>query len=385
MAFPRAADATSPYSIDLEPVSVGRTFACFGARAVQGDRTCGVGTVLLDVTADSVIAHSERADVGPGPTAPSPSTWASPVGTSGSSTAPTRATPTRRSARRSSTPGCDSTTVPDDPAIHAALLAQFTGHLSIGAALRPHAGIGEDQAHVTLSCAINAISLSLHADVRADEWMLYRHRSTFAGDGMTHAECRVHDEAGELLASFTVDAMVRTFDDPPAATPGPPCEPHGRPGAPRAGPGRWFSPPVPDGVVFVEPHPRRITAELDGRTVIDTEHALLVHRVGHPLTYAFRAADVGDLPAEPVPEADGYVRVPWDAVDAWFEEGRRLVHYPPNPYHRVDIRPTDRHLRVVVAGEVLVDTDRHHHPVRDVARAEALRRTRRRSAPTCCG
>jgi hypothetical protein len=41
--------------------------------------------------------------------------------------------------------------------------------------------------------------------------MLYRHLSTFAGDGMTHAECRVHDEAGGLLASFSVDAMVRRF------------------------------------------------------------------------------------------------------------------------------------------------------------------------------
>jgi uncharacterized protein (DUF427 family) len=41
----------------------------------------------------------------------------------------------------------------------------------------------------------------------------------------------------------------------------------------------------------------------------------------------------------------------------WFEEGRRLVHYPPNPYHRVDIRPTTRRLKVTVAGEVLVDTD----------------------------
>jgi hypothetical protein len=28
---------------------------------------------------------------------------------------------------------------------------------------------------------------------------------------MTHAECRVHGEEGELLASFTVDAMVRGF------------------------------------------------------------------------------------------------------------------------------------------------------------------------------
>jgi acyl-CoA thioesterase len=107
--------------------------------------------------------------------------------------------------------------VPDDPALHAALLAQFTGHLSIAAALRPHAGIGERQAHDTLSTAINAINLAIHRDIRADQWMLYHHHSTYAGDGMTHAECRVHDEAGEQLASFTVDAMVRGFGERAAA------------------------------------------------------------------------------------------------------------------------------------------------------------------------
>jgi hypothetical protein len=46
--------------------------------------------------------------------------------------------------------------------------------------------------------------------------MLFHHRATFAGDGMTHSECRVHDEAGALLASFTVDAMVRRFRGDPA-------------------------------------------------------------------------------------------------------------------------------------------------------------------------
>jgi acyl-CoA thioesterase II len=107
--------------------------------------------------------------------------------------------------------------VPSDPAIHAALLAQLTGHLSIAAALRPHAGVGQDQAHRTLSTAINAIALSIHAEVRADRWMLYLHRSTSAAAGMTHSECRVHDEDGGLLASFTVDAMVRAFTDPSKA------------------------------------------------------------------------------------------------------------------------------------------------------------------------
>jgi acyl-CoA thioesterase len=101
--------------------------------------------------------------------------------------------------------------VPADQYLHAALLAQFTGHLSIAAALRPHTGIGQDQAHHTLSMAINAIAISFHHDVAADRWMLYHHDATFAGDGMTHSTCRVHGEDGDLVASFTVDAMVRGF------------------------------------------------------------------------------------------------------------------------------------------------------------------------------
>jgi uncharacterized protein (DUF427 family) len=121
-------------------------------------------------------------------------------------------------------------------------------------------------------------------------------------------------------------------------------------------PAGWFSSPLPDDLVFVEPHPRRVQAIHDGLTVIDTEGALLVHRRDHPLSYAFPVGDIGDLPGEPEPEAPGYVHVAWVAVDTWLEEGRRLVHYPPNPYHRVDCRSTDRRLRVSVAGATLVDT-----------------------------
>ena len=121
-------------------------------------------------------------------------------------------------------------------------------------------------------------------------------------------------------------------------------------------PAGWFSSPLADDVVFVEPHPRRIQAFRDGGMVIDTERALMVHRRDHPLSYAFPADEVGELAGEPEPQAPGYVHVPWDAVDTWLEEGRKLVHYPPNPYHRVDCRPTNRGLRVVVAGTTLVDT-----------------------------
>jgi uncharacterized protein (DUF427 family) len=118
-----------------------------------------------------------------------------------------------------------------------------------------------------------------------------------------------------------------------------------------------FCPPLAADVVYIEPHPRRVQAFVDGRLVIDTERVLMVHRRGRPLSYAFRADEVGDLPCEPEPEAPGFVQVPWDAVDTWLEEGRKLVHYPPNPYHRVDCRPTRRHLRVSVAGTTLVDTE----------------------------
>ena len=117
-----------------------------------------------------------------------------------------------------------------------------------------------------------------------------------------------------------------------------------------------FCPPTDLGV-YIEPHPRRIQAFLHGRAVIDTERALMVHRRGRPLSYVFPADVVGDIAAEAEPEAPGFVHVAWDAVDTWLEEGRKLVHYPPNPYHRVDCRPTKRRLRVWAAGTTLVDTD----------------------------
>lgn len=132
------------------------------------------------------------------------------------------------------------------------------------------------------------------------------------------------------------------------------------PKGPLGGPERagWFSSPVPDDLSYTEPHPRRIVAYRGGEVVIDSERALLVHRPNRFLIYAFPAADVGDLPAKPVPEAPGFVRVPWEAVDEWYEEGRRINSpYPPNPYHRVDCHPTRRRLTVEVAGTQLVDTD----------------------------
>ena len=65
-------------------------------------------------------------------------------------------------------------------------------------------------------------------------------------------------------------------------------------------PAGWFSPSQPDAAVYVEPHPRRIVAVLNERTVIDTEQALMVHRRGHALSYAFPSDIViAELPENP--------------------------------------------------------------------------------------
>jgi uncharacterized protein (DUF427 family) len=115
-----------------------------------------------------------------------------------------------------------------------------------------------------------------------------------------------------------------------------------------------FSAPIQPGTVYVEPFRRRVRGEVGGRTVVDSEQVLLVHRPGSPPAWAFPVADVQVAAAEPEPEAPGFVQVPWDAVDAWYEQ---VFMHPRNPYHRVDSVRTDRRLRVEVAGTVLVDTD----------------------------
>lgn len=214
MAFTRPADARSPYVIDLDPVSAGRTLSVLGVRATQGGRTCAAGNVLLDVTAPDIIRHAEPPPDVPGPHEAVPFD----MGVTGRDLRVVDGAYTSDPGAPVGPPVLDAWVrfrdVPDDQPLHAALMAQFTGHMSIAAGLRPHAGIGQSQAHVTLSTAINAISLSIHGKVQADRWMLYHHLSTVGGDGMTHSECRVHDEDGALVASFTVDAMVRAFADP---------------------------------------------------------------------------------------------------------------------------------------------------------------------------
>jgi uncharacterized protein (DUF427 family) len=117
-----------------------------------------------------------------------------------------------------------------------------------------------------------------------------------------------------------------------------------------------FTAPVPDELAYVEPFRRRVQGVLGGRTVVESERALLVHRPGGPPVWAFPEADVDGVESVPVPEAAGHVEVPWNAVDTWYQEADEVRLHAPNPYHRVECVRTTRRLRVEVADTVLVDT-----------------------------
>jgi acyl-CoA thioesterase len=213
MVFMRAANTSEPLRIELEELSGGRSFSTLAPHIRQGGKLCASGIMLLDATAPDVIRHRAPAPETKGPYASEPYD----MSVTGRDVRFVDAAYTGDPNAPVGPPLIDAWVrfreVPDDPYLHAGLLAQFTGHASIATAMRPHAGIGQSQAHRTLSTAINAINISFHANVRADRWTRYHHQSTFAGDGMTHSECRVYNLEGDLLASFTVDAMVRPFSN----------------------------------------------------------------------------------------------------------------------------------------------------------------------------
>jgi acyl-CoA thioesterase II len=215
MIFLRAADARQPLRLALEELSAGRTFSGLAVQVFEGGRLCAAGTLLLDVPSDDVIRHASALPDVAGPYESEPYD----MGVTGRDIRVVDGSYSNDPGTPAGPPVIDAWVrfrhLPDDPPLHAGLLAQFTGHMSLAAALRPHEGVSQDQAHVTLSMAINSISLSLHAPVKADDWLLYHHCSTFAGAGTTHADNQVYDLDGALVASFAVDAMVRPL--PPGA------------------------------------------------------------------------------------------------------------------------------------------------------------------------
>jgi acyl-CoA thioesterase II len=99
--------------------------------------------------------------------------------------------------------------VPTRDDLAKALIAHFTGHLSISTTMRAHHGIGTSQAHYTVSTAPMTVTVSFHEPVDWEGWLLYTHESTQVGAGMSYVRGQVHTEQGELIASFVQEGLIR--------------------------------------------------------------------------------------------------------------------------------------------------------------------------------
>jgi uncharacterized protein (DUF427 family) len=113
-----------------------------------------------------------------------------------------------------------------------------------------------------------------------------------------------------------------------------------------------FEPPAR--IRFVEDFPRRVRAEKDGATVIDSRRAKLVWVTGRQPHYAFPAEDV-TVGAHAVPGLAGYVALAWNAVDAWYEEAERVFVHVRDPYSRIDVVETTSRVQVSVDGQALAE------------------------------
>lgn len=75
-------------------------------------------------------------------------------------------------------------------------------------------------------------------------------------------------------------------------------------------------------------------------------------------TSAENAAWSYPAPPTGAPDASGYIAFKWDQMEAWFEEDDEVFVHPRDPYKRVDVLNSSRHVRVVVGGETLAETHR---------------------------
>jgi uncharacterized protein (DUF427 family) len=158
-----------------------------------------------------------------------------------------------------------------------------------------------------------------------------------------------------------------------------------------------FRPDPPTGSVLLwDPVPYRLRGTLGGETLFDTTEAKLLHETGHlPVYYVpeealrhdllepsehtthcphkgearYRTIRVGDRvaenavwsypePLEPASFLAGHASFYWDRLDAWLVEDEEARGHPRDPYHRIDVFPTSRRVRILVDGEEVADSTR---------------------------
>jgi acyl-CoA thioesterase len=206
--FARVVVTGDPVDLVIDVIHEGRSTASAVVSVEQNGKRCVAVTVLADVPSVDVIRHHlPRPDVGKPLEANE-----SPMHMGGAQlrlvdvvdvNSPDEVGPPELYAWLQYEP------IPTRDDLAKALVAYFTGQLGISTTMRAHAGIGTSQSHHTVSTAPMTVTVSFHEPVSWDGWLLYTHESTQVGAGMSYVRGTVHTEAGELIASFTQDALIR--------------------------------------------------------------------------------------------------------------------------------------------------------------------------------
>jgi uncharacterized protein (DUF427 family) len=95
---------------------------------------------------------------------------------------------------------------------------------------------------------------------------------------------------------------------------------------------------------------------LDGRPVYDPSVPFSIHTTkGRPVTIRHGEHEAaGFRPTDP--ELADYLILDFVGFDAWYEEAERNLGHPRDPFHRIDIVHSTRHVRVARDGHVLAET-----------------------------
>jgi acyl-CoA thioesterase II len=204
--FARGGSPGVPVEIAVDRMHAGRSFASSTVTIGQGDRLCARSLVLLSAHEPDFIRHADPAPGVPGPDEAMPrgaGDWEVRFAGDADVDDPALVGP----------PDLDVWTrfagAPDDPAAAQALLAYATDGFLIATAMRPHAGVGQSQAHVSVATGVVSHTLTFHEPAPAGEWLLLSHHSPYAGRGRSYGTAHVFRADGALVASFVQDAMIR--------------------------------------------------------------------------------------------------------------------------------------------------------------------------------
>ncbi len=208
--FARGGSRDEPLDIDVEPMHTGRALASATVTVRQGDRLCTRSLCLLSAPEPDLIRHAADAppagrpgDAPPG--GPEGGFWETRM-VDGVDIADPEAVGPAELLVWSRFPGPEETGV-----VGQALLAYATDGFLIGTAMRPHAGVGQSMAHVSISTSVLSHTLTFHEPVDASAWHLLAHRSPYAGRGRSYGRADIFTEERHLVASFVQDNMIRAF------------------------------------------------------------------------------------------------------------------------------------------------------------------------------